>query len=77
MICDDVEDLRDERFGEEEMVEYGSICFKHWWFEGWNARAAYKQREKWPVAMAKSLEVSETARVKTFCVTFEYRKLKC
>lgn len=46
MICDDVEDLRDERFGEEEMVEYGSICFKHWWFEGWNARAAYKQREK-------------------------------
>ncbi|TVY14626.1 hypothetical protein LARI1_G006159 [Lachnellula arida] len=31
-------------------------CSRHWWFDGWNKRAGYPQREEWPKAMAKCLE---------------------
>jgi 2EXR family len=34
------------------------VCSRHWWFDGWNQRAGYPQREVWPKAMAKCLEVS-------------------
>lgn len=35
-------------------------CSRHWWFDGWNKRAGYPQREKWPQAMAKCFEVRHT-----------------
>jgi len=31
---------------------------RHWWFDGWNQRAGYPQRAKWPEAMAKCLEAT-------------------
>jgi len=39
--------------------ELDGPCSRHWWFEGWNDRAAYGQKAKWPETMAKCLNMTK------------------
>ena len=41
-------------------------CSRHWWFDGWNQRRTFPQKEKWTTAMAQCLRITKDGPEEVF-----------